>query len=563
MSVWKAARSNVEGLPDIPDDMSEPAYAHLCFDTQCHHCDSKAFHLLWHDRTKCCKTCIENEINYTLEHVVLDPLGVYEDMRLFHNWTSSRFWNIVLYRGDVVGPDEIRLASEFVCSRSSRSLLYRQYRENEHDATWIESKIAEGKARHEHAKEMENWWQRKMKDHESELASRRKAREDAILQRLTGLGWKEEINKQREQNGLSIFDKFRLGTQAKKLTEKDWNDLRPRLEEALQGAKERRLESELKAKWKDRYVTFKTLLQAELDKSPVNTLRPSVFDIAVLPQFQEKLFLPIEHELTPDDMSDLFAQIPQIIDQWVQAREADFVNLLKQEGVADATPDTLRCAATIFICAVCSPVTPCVYPQPLMHRCSRRCGYLYDGGTFTEPSFPQFLRNTNGKVWDIKDYRFAPTLSTTARKILSTVGLSANATVAEVRETNLWLEYQERWTQERVLIPIMQAMYARSGYRPELGFGWTIVSTEDIALATQQARNPDRYDPIVCRRCQTLLEVHALEQHLKDAHEITESPTPQDVIFPADAPLTALQRRHVYRRNLPLPTTNPSLASSS
>ncbi|KAF9262583.1 hypothetical protein L218DRAFT_867203 [Marasmius fiardii PR-910] len=34
--VWKSARMNVEGLPDIPDDMSEPAYAHLCFDVRCH-----------------------------------------------------------------------------------------------------------------------------------------------------------------------------------------------------------------------------------------------------------------------------------------------------------------------------------------------------------------------------------------------------------------------------------------------------------------------------------------------------------------------------------------------
>ena len=32
---WKAARANVEGLPECPDDMSEPAYASLVFSDHC------------------------------------------------------------------------------------------------------------------------------------------------------------------------------------------------------------------------------------------------------------------------------------------------------------------------------------------------------------------------------------------------------------------------------------------------------------------------------------------------------------------------------------------------
>lgn len=33
---WKAARRNVDGLPDCPPDLNEPAYANLCFDAHCH-----------------------------------------------------------------------------------------------------------------------------------------------------------------------------------------------------------------------------------------------------------------------------------------------------------------------------------------------------------------------------------------------------------------------------------------------------------------------------------------------------------------------------------------------
>ena len=36
--VWKTARSQVEpvGLPDCPDDLTEPEYANLVFNASCH-----------------------------------------------------------------------------------------------------------------------------------------------------------------------------------------------------------------------------------------------------------------------------------------------------------------------------------------------------------------------------------------------------------------------------------------------------------------------------------------------------------------------------------------------
>ena len=33
---WKASRANVEGLPDCPEFLSEPAYANLAFSAVCH-----------------------------------------------------------------------------------------------------------------------------------------------------------------------------------------------------------------------------------------------------------------------------------------------------------------------------------------------------------------------------------------------------------------------------------------------------------------------------------------------------------------------------------------------
>jgi hypothetical protein len=36
ISIWKEARTNVEGFPDCPCDLTEPQYANLAFFAYCH-----------------------------------------------------------------------------------------------------------------------------------------------------------------------------------------------------------------------------------------------------------------------------------------------------------------------------------------------------------------------------------------------------------------------------------------------------------------------------------------------------------------------------------------------
>ncbi|KIJ66542.1 hypothetical protein HYDPIDRAFT_26881 [Hydnomerulius pinastri MD-312] len=63
-SVWKSARTHIPGLPPCPDDMSEPAYANLCFSMHCHNCLTiNVKNVYWSTRvrycTTCTKTCLE------------------------------------------------------------------------------------------------------------------------------------------------------------------------------------------------------------------------------------------------------------------------------------------------------------------------------------------------------------------------------------------------------------------------------------------------------------------------------------------------------------------------
>ncbi|KAF8164095.1 hypothetical protein BJ912DRAFT_273453 [Pholiota molesta] len=64
-SVWMSARSNVFGLPDCPDDLSEPQYAALMFVKGCTFCQRNipGIQIFWYARVRCCTKCAK--LNFT------------------------------------------------------------------------------------------------------------------------------------------------------------------------------------------------------------------------------------------------------------------------------------------------------------------------------------------------------------------------------------------------------------------------------------------------------------------------------------------------------------------
>ncbi|KAL0061134.1 hypothetical protein AAF712_012054 [Marasmius tenuissimus] len=295
-------------------------------------------------------------------------------------------------------------------------------------------------------------------------------------------------------------------------------------------------------------MAFKSLLQYELDKLPFNTVGPSVFDIADLPQFKEKLLLPIDHELTATDLTDLMAELPEIRSQWCQAREEDLVKLLKDSGIADATPDRLRYAATIFSCSGC--YSPCVYPRPLVHKCSH---YRSSWGYYPkakEPSFDNFLEATNGRVWKLSTFSYDSSQSTQARSILSAIGLPVSATTEDVRSSDAWVECT--YYRGKQLYPVMRAIYtSRSFHQPE----WKLVSPEEAADALRESRAGalPYSEKSMCSHCETLLhDSREIIQHLNDEHNVTEY-SARDLILHVDSYHTAVQRESVFRELPPPP----------
>ncbi|KAK1226687.1 hypothetical protein PQX77_010331 [Marasmius sp. AFHP31] len=440
----------------------------------------------------------------------------------------------------------------FVCSVETYEQLADEFVAGEHDPIWMATKTAEAEAKEKHAKELEVWWHKREEEHEQELAMKRKERQNTILQRLSDLGWAEEIEHERQKDGLSRLHRFRIGTQAKKLTEKDWNDLKPKLEEILREVRQARQARELHAKWTPRYLKFQSLLQAEYDKLPFNTVGPSIADLADLPQFQEKLFLPIEHELAQADLADLILQIPEIRARWIQSREEELIKLLKEHDI-DTTPgrEVLYYAVNAFSCVECS--SPCVYPRPLMHECSRyrsESDYDYSRPMTPWPSLLNYLAATNTRVWDVRYFMIREEFVEVAQDVISAVGLPASATVEDMRKIDRWIVCPDGLGR-RQLYPAMRAIFTKRvhlAFRPD----WRVATEEEAAEASQGAgKRPLPYTDSACCHCETVL--HSREMimvHLKDAHGLEEC-TPSDIIVHIDSPPDSLQLNTVILERLP------------
>ena len=254
----------------------------------------------------------------------------------------------------------------------------------------------------------------------------------------------------------------------------EWDSLEPRLEAALEAAKENRLAMEFRKAWYLRYETFKDLIQAELDKLPFNTIGPGLFDLADLPEFQDKLLsTPIEHELTAEDMKDVFDELPRIRARWVRDREEDLVGLLKTSGLYGdaATAGVLHRASTIFTCKGCS--NACVYPRPLMHKCNFGGWGATYGYIQTRPSIQDFMSSMNGRPWTVKSFVLRESTIKVAKMLLRTCGIPEDATVDDVKDSGCWVrrpDAQPFKTELRYLYPVARAVSSVSFLVSKLEF---------------------------------------------------------------------------------------------
>ncbi|KIK59136.1 hypothetical protein GYMLUDRAFT_44891 [Collybiopsis luxurians FD-317 M1] len=360
--VWRTARENVEGLPPRPEDLNEPQYAHLLYESYCHICGRKyCYDVFWSFRMRCCKNCASATFLRCSDPAFI--AGLPHDYRTLCQvilpWEylkGSRSERDIVFHAGIAA----RYKTEF------QKLQTRDERNQ-----WIARKTNERLTREKHANSCQRWLQARLNQRSDELEDLREQRREAILERLEEIGWREEA--ELSMKNIWQEDDFsfhKLVRQPKKLTNYGWNVIKTELIEWLTERKEDRLEELRRKTLSCRYK----LLSVEFDQSKSrHDLRdpfPGKCDILTSKYFEDLIWdTPMDEEITAESMKSKFLEhFPLIVDQWRPAKIEELVQVM-QTFRPGASVSDLHLATTVFECTKCLPRTLMHYPQMFYHRC--------------------------------------------------------------------------------------------------------------------------------------------------------------------------------------------------
>ncbi|KAK7676864.1 hypothetical protein QCA50_020200 [Cerrena zonata] len=276
---WKAARKNVEGLPDCPPFLSEPAYANLCFQTSCHNCLTGGVQtVLWSLRVRYCKKC--------------------QDMLLI----NSRYEFAEFHRdyGDIyIGAPAVRE----VCFIRRFGMLCSIYRIPElqdtkmafekldisQRATWLEERKNWCKDVDEWARTCRNWYEIFQAARKDLIAQTKEARLSAIIAKLREEGWNEELQHMNLQYSHPLLT-LKPVKQPRKLTERVWLGMRDEVISFMQSYKAKRLLAERRDLLYPRLMVLKQAVRTF--QTDLGGMCPPERDIASFPEFRAIIDAP-------------------------------------------------------------------------------------------------------------------------------------------------------------------------------------------------------------------------------------------------------------------------------
>ncbi|KIK59139.1 hypothetical protein GYMLUDRAFT_683468 [Collybiopsis luxurians FD-317 M1] len=533
-SVWRTAREGVEDLPPRPDDLNEPQYAHLLYESYCHICGHKPCDsVFWSFRVRCCKSCASATFTECDDPDFVTGLPREYSMRrrdvlpweyLKGSW---RYRDVVCHTGITA-----RYQAEF-------EALETETERNE----WIERKIDERRKRVEHANLCQRWLQARLDRRSNELDDIREQRREAILERLEKIGWREEAELSMTSFWLSDdFASHKLVRQPKKLTDYGWNSIKTELVEWLTRRKEERLERQRRNTLDRRYK----LLSAEYDQSKsrhdLHDPFPSKGDILTSKYFEDLIWdTPLDEEITAEFIkSEFLEHFPLIVDQWRPAKTQELVQVMQTIRPGASVSD-LHLATTVFECTKCLPRTLMHYPQMFYHHC---CFENRETNSARMAEFQYIFSNP----WSSKSLILSGHGAQAAKEIVEACSLDhTTATIQDLYNANPLIECKtchlngSSWYGGRLFMRWPSAI--SSDHRTHT------LSINDFGDETQQILASERSDNLFfsacCAYCHDpiMKDLLRLQEHLRLRHNDILNWGADDCIFPLSL---AEARTHFY-----------------
>ncbi|KAJ7786572.1 hypothetical protein B0H16DRAFT_1401757 [Mycena metata] len=294
-SVWRTARENlVPSMPEKPSDMSEPAWIHLVFDPVCHFCCAKGLRVVdWRLRVRICAKCTKIHME------TAEPTP-------WNNSPESFIESMIPRR---------------VGKKGEISYLSRDYQDVANELFVLNSPRARNsfavarreliKTRDIHAERCELWAQDKVSDRSKELEEVRKERQAAIINKLIGLGYEEDLKKLEYPSNLKFLSEF---TRTQALTERIWKNIEGPVVAYVENSRQKRL---ARLRFSERskplirlYQQFKNSLL------PYNEIMPGPVDLCNMAKVAAILNSPPDAKIDESSFVDIVPMFNSLAAQW-------------------------------------------------------------------------------------------------------------------------------------------------------------------------------------------------------------------------------------------------------
>ncbi|KAJ6531794.1 hypothetical protein B0H19DRAFT_1188595 [Mycena capillaripes] len=545
--IWKESRTRVEGLPDLPRDLCEPQYANLCFDSHCHKCLTTPVQtIIWAARTRHCKKCIQEDFDTGpnvlseahLESLLLELVPVYEDRRRGRRyWRTHTFYSLNA---------ATKLSEECEEFRTDGTLQIRDARYVE----WYKQKFDEMKEIKTHAVLCTTWAANRTTNRRDELDDARRLRRDAIVERLTALGWGEEIPFLTDE-----FDSHKLVRQPKELTDRIWKNIEAPLVELLKDLKKKRLEAARVKIIRERRQLAAQVYSKFRETFPADTVFPPMVDMIRTEPFREVIentSIYPEEKVTEESFAAALLQVPEFSMEWKRSKDNELVEIMKKT-LSDSVEADLHLASTFFKCSRPSS-EPINYPRILVHSSTTTFRWSRDDSDHT---LQDALKE---EAWnDAAGVQYDERASRSVRSVVEACGLDPDVTTAsEMDEINPVMECLNCSddTHGRLAMRWIQTAYHSClSNKPS----WKCLEVDEEAfvearesetltssISLMQVGYQGWLDIYCCKYCDNIgkTSFNKLKAHLETAHNINTISL-QDLKYHADASIGSRHPRPI------------------
>ncbi|TRM67677.1 hypothetical protein BD626DRAFT_104585 [Schizophyllum amplum] len=438
--IWKGSFAAAQDLlPPLHEDLTIPQFISLIFDRTCsvpeltymlvsHYlistrqfcCAPNVSNIMWAARARSCRKCVSNRCSITASDM----------MRTEFPREAFRLMLPIITHLPVVEYDR-KTDGVFYPSR-----LVHQFREEyeleakgqDHGTQqrWQKSKAQEFRVIAEHADACEKWYRARQSDREAELQGIRNRRKVEIIQRLTDLGWGEELGKLN----LEKFGKLKFVHKSQLLSDRIWAQIKAPLLEYLEEAKAQRLAKEKSTALQVRYCLLIEAYKEFCSVKPIRSILPGVGNISTTPQVDSVIRnTPYNEELPKAAVCTALDDIPaSYFEDWRKKCDSTLVELLNSTPRDEpATEVDLKLAATIFVVKGSWNVLP--YPLVLVSSDVTRCN--------ASVPLDDFRTIYGQQPWSTR--RLEASSSQAAKQLVELAGLDPEtATSADMDELDPW-----------------------------------------------------------------------------------------------------------------------------